>query len=115
MEITKEYFDQQLGLTKSHLDKQLGLNQKYFDKQFEKLVTKEDFSLEIGGLKGEILGIKTDIVALQDDVRDIKTGLTDVKEIVTNLNKRDMEDSNGFAKILVRHDLEIKRLKLKQV
>ena len=82
MEITKEYFDQQLS----------------------KLATKED-----------VLEIKVDIIALQDDVRDIKTDLSDVKESVASLDKRDKEDSDAFAKMLLKHDLDIHKLKLKLI
>jgi hypothetical protein len=58
---------------------------------------------------------------LQDDFRGMKYDLSEIKQIITKLDQRDREDSDGFAKTLVRHDerlsaveKDLKNLKLKQ-
>ncbi|MCA1622473.1 MAG: hypothetical protein LC768_01910 [Acidobacteria bacterium] len=89
MELTKEYFDQQLG----------------------NLARKEDL---------ESLASKNDLEQIKDDIRAIKTDMVEVKQVLSDIDKRDKEDSDAFAKTLVRHDerltsveQDIKQLKLK--
>jgi CMP-2-keto-3-deoxyoctulosonic acid synthetase len=81
MELTKEYFDQQLG----------------------NLATKDDLE------------------QLRSDFRAMKSDVTEIKQTLTNIDKRDKEDSNAFAKTLVKHDgrlnvveQDLKNLKLRQ-
>lgn len=95
------------------------LTQEYFDQKLGNLVTKGD--LEGLARKEDLIELRTDIVALQDDMRSIKSVLSEMSEKLTDLDRRDMEDSNAFAKTLVNYDeqlqvisKDIKHLKLKQ-
>lgn len=104
MELTQEYFDQQLG----------GLATK---KDLEQLASKAD----VEELRSEFQEIKADVTALQDDVRLVKSTLSGMNQTLTAIDQRDREDSNAFAKILVKHDeqleaveQEVKQLKLKR-
>lgn len=125
MELTKEYFDQQLGnlATKGDLE-QLGGKEDLNALKTDISELKSDVSelkTDVTGLKTDIQSVKTDIVALQDDVRSVKSTLQEINQTLTNLDKRDTEDSNAFAKTLVKHDerlniveQDLKKLKLKQ-
>jgi archaellum component FlaC len=95
MELTKEYFDQQLGT----------------------LARKEDLE----HLASNVRELTTDVVAMHDDFRTMKSDITEIKQTLIELNKRDKEDSDAFAKTLVQNDERltgvennIKQLKLKQ-
>lgn len=77
MELTKEYFDKQFKLTK-----------QYFDARFDKV-------------DSEMLEMKMDIVSLQDGQREIGHDIKDIKETLDRVDKRDLEDSNAFAKTLL--------------
>jgi len=72
-------------------------------------------------LKTDVQSIKEDVMALQDEMRSIKTGVSEIKQTVDELNLRDKEDSDAFAKTLVEHDnrlntveSDVKNLRLKQ-
>jgi len=101
VELTKEYFDQQLG----------------------SLARKEDLehlSSNVRELTTDVSELKTNVVALQEDSRTMKSDLSEIKQTLIELNKRDKEDSDAFAKTLVQHDerlmsieQDIKQLKIK--
>jgi len=77
MELTKEYFDKQFKLTK-----------QYFDDRFDKV-------------DSEMLDMKMNIVSLQDGQRDMSHDIKEIKETLDRVDKRDLEDSNAFAKTLL--------------
>ena len=111
MELTKEYFEQQLANLPTKRD-------------LEQFATKEDIDNlgnDVNSLKTDVNEIKTDVVSLQNDIRSVKSTLQEINQTLTNLDKRDKEDSDAFAKTLVQHgerlnsvEQEIKNLKLKQ-
>ena len=125
MELTKEYFDEQIGKLATRSD-------------LEPFSTKEDLAelrtdvgslksdmqsvkTDVATLKDDVTGLKTDIIALQDDMRSVKNDLSEIKQTLAELNQRDKEDSDAFAKTLVKHDerlthleKDVKQLKLKQ-
>lgn len=70
------------------------LTQEYFDQQLGNLATKRDL---------ERLASKEDLEQLRDDFRVMKNDFTEIKETLTTLDRRDKEDSNAFAKILVKY------------
>ena len=79
-------------------------------------LTKEYFDQKLGNLPS-----KEDLEALRDDFRVMKSDITEIKQTLTNLDNRDKEDSDGFAKTLVNHDerlniveRDLRNLKLKQ-
>ena len=97
------------------------LTQEYFDQQLANLATKKD--LEDFATKADLeqLASKFDLEGLRDDFRAMKTNIAEIKETLTGLDQRDKEDSDVFAKTVVQHDerlkvveREIKQLKLKQ-
>lgn len=107
------------------------LTQEYFDQQLSTLARKEDIEAiksdvselktDVTGLKTGIQSVKTDIVALQDDFRSMKTDISEISQTLTALNKRDKEDSDALAKTLVKQDerlniveQDLKNLKLRQ-
>ncbi len=78
-------------------------------------LTKEYFDQQLGSLAR-----KEDLEQIKDDVRAIKNDIAEVKQVLTDIDKRDKEDSDAFAKTLVQHDerltsaeQDIKQLKLK--
>jgi hypothetical protein len=89
------------------------LSKEYFDQQLGNLSTKGDL---------DRLANKEDLEQIRDDFRIMKSEITEITETLTNLDKRDREDSNAFAKTLVKQDerldaveQDIKKLKLKPV
>jgi septal ring factor EnvC (AmiA/AmiB activator) len=125
MEITKEYFDQQLGnlATKGDLER-LASKEDLNALKIDVSELKGDVSelkSDVTGLKTDMQSVKTDIVALQDDMRSVKSTLQEMNKTLSALDKRDREDSDAFAKTLVKHNErlnvvegDIKSLKLKQ-
>ncbi len=104
MELTQEYFDQQLANLATQGD-------------LERLASKADLNV----LKTEVSEIKTDVMAIQDVMRSVKSTLQEMNQTLTALDKRDKEDSDAFAKTLVKQDerlnmveRDLKNLKLKQ-
>lgn len=105
MELTKEYLDPQLGNLATKRD-------------LERLASKQD----LAELRDDVHIMKSDVTALQDDLRSVKSDVSEIKEILMRLDERDVQDSNAFAKTLVKHDdritaaeNQIKQLKLKSV
>lgn len=88
------------------------LTQEYFDRQLGNLATKGDL---------QQLASKADLETLREDFRAMKTDVAEIKQTLTELNKRDKEDSDAFAQTIVKHDerltkleSETKQFKLKQ-
>ncbi len=114
------------------------LSKEYFDEQLKQLATKEDLAdlrQDVSTLRGDVTGLRSDVatirndvtelrndvtelrsdvVALQDDMSSVRADLPEVKEIVSRIDKRDIEDSNAFAKDIVNLQKDVKELKLKQ-
>ncbi len=111
MEITKEYLDKQLKnqykLTKEYFaqefKEQFKASKDYFDEQFKTQfkASKDYFDKEFYGLKSEMFEMKMNIVSLQDGQRDMSADIKDIKETLDRVDKRDLEDSNAFAKTLL--------------
>ena len=76
MELTKEYFDSQLEKLNNRMD---GFATKV---DLESLATKQDL----------------ESLATRDDLRTLKTDLDEIKLQLQKLSKRDLEDSDAFAK-----------------
>lgn len=79
-------------------------------------LTKEYFDQQLGNLAS-----KEELEALRDDFRLMKSDITEIKQTLTNLDNRDKEDSDSFAKTLVKHnerlhivEQDLRNLKLKQ-
>ncbi len=79
-------------------------------------LTKDYFDQQLGSLAR-----KEDLEQIKDDLRTIRTDVAEVKQVLANIDKRDKEDSDAFAKTLVNHDErltsvehDIKQLKLNQ-
>jgi hypothetical protein len=101
------------------------LTKEYFDEQLQRLATKQDLEgvvkeeelvrirADVAGLKDEVSGIKTNVIALQDDVRAVRFETGEIKETVIRIDRRDVEDSNVFAKDIVQLQKDVKELKLK--
>lgn len=77
------------------------LTKAYFDQQIKTLATKDDL-LD--------LATSNDITAVKADLKEIRTELK-------TLNKRDIEDSDAFAKDILnlRHRLKLLETKVKQL
>jgi hypothetical protein len=89
------------------------LTKEYFDQQLDSFARKEDL---------ESLASKGDLEQMKNDVRAIKIDMVEIKHVLANIDKRDKEDSDAFAKTLVQHDErlvasehDIKQLKLKRL
>jgi hypothetical protein len=76
MELTKEYFDSQLKTLNNRMD---GFPTKA---DLGSLATKQDL----------------ESLATRDDLRTLKTDLDEIKVQLQKLSKRDLEDSDAFAK-----------------
>lgn len=81
MELTKEYLNKQLK-------ENFKLTKQYFDARFDKV-------------DSEMLEMKMDIVSLQNGQREMGHDIKDIKETLDRVDKRDLEDSNAFAKTLL--------------
>jgi|SRR6267142_4875301 len=84
MELTRDYFDQQLSSLNKHLDQ---------------LPTQDDFQV----LKGDFDSVKS-------EVRSVKAQLSEMQHTLDELNTRDLQDSNAFAKSLVKHDERLTKI-----
>lgn len=74
------------------------LTKEYFDKQLGKLVTKEYFELHLEEKLEEKLE------PIREDIRYIKADLSNVKDTVERIDKRDLEASDVFRRTAVNHD-----------
>jgi hypothetical protein len=85
-ELTKEYFDQVIGglATKGGL-KTLSDRMNSFEAKLDELPTRTEF-------------------------KALETKVDEIKETVQRIDRRDLEDSDAFAKDLVKHDRRITRL-----
>ena len=112
------------------------ITKEYFKNQIEKLVSKTDFDNgmkeikvdiselknDVSILKSDMVEVKQDISYLKDDMRSVKLSLSDISKFFEDLSKRDKDDSDALAKIVVKHDLrldvvekDVRGLKLKLV
>lgn len=83
---------------------------KYLDDKLGSVVTKDD--IKNMATKDDLDGLATqnDFYGLQDTVIAIKTQLNTMEETLGRIDKRDLEDSNAFAKTAVSHDKRITTL-----
>ena len=94
-----------MELTKEDLKDHLGAINKRFDgieQRLAHLPTKED-----------VAGLKEDVAGLQSNVSTLQSTVAEIKETIERIDKRDMEDSDAFAKSIVKLEKDIKQLKLK--
>lgn len=115
------------------------LSKEYFDEQLKNLATKQDLEAlaskaEVVGLRADVAGLRSDVTTLRTDVNELRSGITElrsdvmalqddmssvradlreVREIVSRIDKRDIEDSNAFAKDIVQLQKDVKELKLR--
>ncbi len=85
---------------------------QYLDLQFANVVRKDDL-LDVVR-KSDLLDVvrKDDLLEFitKNDLRSIKTQLDSMQETLNEVNKRDLEDSNAFAKDIVNHDIRITKV-----
>ena len=94
-----------MELTKEDLKEHTAAINKRFDgieQRLAQLPTKEDFD-----------GLKEDVAGLQANVSTLQFTVAEIKETVERIDKRDMEDSDAFAKSIVKLEKDVKQLKLK--
>ena len=75
------------------------LTKEYFDEQLEKLATKE-----------AVNQLAETVQELQSDMQSVKSDVSEIKTAVFELSRRDIEDSDAFAKTLVNHDRRLQTL-----
>lgn len=82
-------------------------------------LSKEYFDQQLANVLATVAS-KEGIEHLDNNVRAVKSEVSQIKETLTKLGERDKEDSDAFAKTLVKHDErltgaenDIKQLKLK--
>lgn len=117
MELTKEYFDGQLKLLSNRMD---GFATK---DDLANLATKGDvdsLKTDVAGLKTDmatvttdVAGLKSNVAGLQSEFSSLKSTVAEIKETVQRIDRRDIEDSDAFAKDIVQLKKEVKHLKLK--
>jgi hypothetical protein len=100
MELTKEYFDQQL---------------KALNNRMDGLATQD----HVDALDQRIQGVtdRMETLPTREEVRALQTTVDEIRETVQRIDKRDVEDSDAHAKNYVNHEHRItrieKQLKLK--
>ena len=72
------------------------------EQRFETLVTQED-----------VLELKQDLSTLKSQLTSLKIDLGQMKTTLTELNQRNIQDSDVFAKDIVKLQKDVKVLKLK--
>ena len=110
MELTKEYFDSQL----ENLNNRMGGFATKDD--IANLATKGDvdsLKTDVAELKTDVATVKTDIAGVQSEFSSLKSTVAEIKETVQRIDKRDLEDSDAFAKDILELKKDVKRLKLK--
>jgi hypothetical protein len=73
------------------------LTKEFFEQQISKLATKDELH----------------DLATKEDIRLVQSELKDIKETVARIDKRDKEDSNAFAKDILKLQKDVKQLQLK--
>lgn len=96
------------------------LTQEYLNNLFKNLTTKEDLQglatkEDLQGLatKEEVAELRYELTSLRSDVSHILADLAETKETVDRIDKRDLDDSNAFAKDIVQLQKDVKGLKLR--
>ncbi|HYV33695.1 MAG TPA: hypothetical protein VE973_02510 [Candidatus Limnocylindria bacterium] len=69
-------------------------------------LTKEYFDEKFGG-------IKEDLGKVQEDITFLKVKVVNIEAKVERIDKRDKEDSNVFAKDILKPQKDVKQLQLK--
>ena len=72
---------------------------QYLDSQFAQLPTKAEFN-----------ELKEDVGVLKTKVNSVQTKLNEMEVTLNSVNTRDKEDSNAFAKDILKHDTRITKL-----
>jgi hypothetical protein len=96
------------------------LTKEYFDQQIKNLISKEDAKtfatkddLTSLATNAEMSALKEDVASLNSSLTTLRTDVAEMKATLTELNQRDLQDSNAFAKDLVQLQRDVKALKLK--
>ena len=121
MELTKEYFEEHLAkqfsqkltgvVTKEYFKEHL---EKQFNQKLKGLVTKEYFEEYFDEhLEEKLSPIRSDISDLKVKVNSIAIDVTDIRAKVDRIDKRDLEDSDAFARIATKHNHRISRIERK--
>jgi hypothetical protein len=79
------------------------LTQEHFDQIVQGLATKNN--LDGLATKADLLELAT-----QQDLNSLKRDVTEIKAMVQRIDKRDLEDSNAFAKDLLDLKKRVKSL-----
>ena len=94
------------------------LTQEYLDSALSKLATKDDLKTlatneELITLRQEMTSLGHEVISLHADIAHVRADLAETKEIVSRVDRRDLEDSNAFAKDILQLQKDVKQLKLK--
>jgi hypothetical protein len=92
------------------------LTKEYFDQQLKKLTTKTDLADEREHSDTKFNAMFEGFKSINDSLNLVAKDVKSIKEDLKELSKRDLEDSNAFAKDIVELEKRIlkieKRLKL---
>ncbi|MBL8030864.1 MAG: hypothetical protein JNK33_00860 [Candidatus Doudnabacteria bacterium] len=94
---------------------------QYLDDKFADLIKKEDAAdfarrtdLADFATKSDLADFarRTDLVefATRQDFRTLETKLDTLQETLNKIDRRDKDDSNAFAKDIIKHDMRITKL-----
>jgi hypothetical protein len=78
------------------------LTKEYFDEQLKNLASKED-----------LIELRHDVTSLHSEMSGVRADVREIKETVARIDKRDLEDSNAFAKDIIQLQKDVKELNLK--
>lgn len=106
-ELTKEYFDEQVKGLRIHAEKlqeNLAVMTAHgFENVEHRLVS----------VSSELGGVSDDVFTTKNNIDHIKNLLAEVNKTLHQIDKRDKEDSDVFAKDIVQIQRDVKQLKLK--
>ncbi|MDQ3802249.1 MAG: hypothetical protein M3416_00100 [Acidobacteriota bacterium] len=116
MDLTREYFDEALQnlAAKSDLSP-LATTEEVAALRDDLSAVKGDVTAlkdEVGTLKEDVATVKADISSLHTEFVSLKSDVREIKETLDVLNRRDLEDSNAFARDIVRLQKDVEKLKL---
>lgn len=94
------------------------ITQESLDAALSKLATKDDLKTlatkdELTALRHEVTLLGQEMTSLRSDISHIRADLAETKELAVRIDKRDLEDSNAFAKDILQLQKDVKQLKLK--
>src|SRR5882757_9557475 len=65
---------------------------------------------DISVLKSEAGELKDQVNGLASEIRSVKNNVAEMSQILTELNERDLQDSDAFAKSLITQDERLSNL-----